>query len=128
MICSVSSTDVYLENHHYAREIGLYHFEKGWKVAESFRDLSNFSAMEQSAEADQEMGSAPKSAMFTSRKFYGFSRQPFAEKWQGNRSYVDLDELMAHVKAWIVPKDQHSFAFGIRLSSQWEAVLDVDGG
>ncbi|VDO63125.1 unnamed protein product [Haemonchus placei] len=42
-------------------------------------------------------------------------------------SYVDLDDLMADVKAWIARKDQNFFAFGIRPTNQWEAVLDVDG-
>nr|CDJ88357.1 unnamed protein product [Haemonchus contortus] len=101
MIRSISSTKTYLENHPHIREIMLYFFEKGWKVAQSVRDLSNFSAMEQSAKANQEMRSASKSAIFTSRSFYGLSRQLFAEKWLGNRGYVNLDDLMADVKAWI---------------------------
>ncbi|VDO74426.1 unnamed protein product [Haemonchus placei] len=63
-------------------------------MAEPFRDLSNFSTMEQLAKVNQEMGSAPKSAMFISRNFYGSSRQPFAEKWLGNRTCVDLDDLI----------------------------------
>ena len=50
-----------------------------------------------------------------------------SKKWLENRNYVDLDDLMADVKALIASKDQNFFAFGIRLTNQWEAVLDVDG-
>ena len=50
-----------------------------------------------------------------------------SKKWPENRGYVDLHDLMADVKAWIARKDQNFFAFGIRLTNQWEAVLDVDG-
>ncbi|VDO26806.1 unnamed protein product [Haemonchus placei] len=73
---------MYLENHSHIRKLWLYYTEKGWKVAQSFRDLSNFSAKEQSAKA-KDMGSAPKSAIFISRYCYGLSRQPFAGKMAG---------------------------------------------
>ncbi|GFS37445.1 hypothetical protein TNIN_416831 [Trichonephila inaurata madagascariensis] len=38
-----------VENHSDICHIMLFHFEKGWKAAESFRDLNDFLAKEQSA-------------------------------------------------------------------------------
>nr|CDJ83317.1 unnamed protein product [Haemonchus contortus] len=119
---------MYLEIHPHIREIRLYYFEEVWKVAESFRDLSNFSAMEQPAKANQEMRSAPKSAISPAETAMDYLVNRSLKKWLGNRSYVDLDDLMADVKTWIALKDQNFFAFGMRLSSQWDVVLDVDGG
>ena len=31
---------MHIENHIYIRDIMLYHFEKGWNAAQSFRDLN----------------------------------------------------------------------------------------
>nr|CDJ89110.1 unnamed protein product [Haemonchus contortus] len=83
MIYLISFTRKYPKNHPHIREIMLNYFDKDWKVAQSFRDLSNFSAMEQPAKANQEMGSAPKSVIFTSKNCYGLTSQPFAEEMAG---------------------------------------------
>ena len=80
MIYLISSTRIYLRVHPHIREIRLNYFEKDWKVAQSFRDLSDFLAIEQSARANHEMGAPPKCSVFFSRNFFGLSRQPFIEK------------------------------------------------
>ena len=44
-----------VDNHTHIRRIMLYHFEKGWETAQSFRDLELL-AKEQSAKVDAENG------------------------------------------------------------------------
>ncbi len=95
-----------VDNHIHIRHIMLYHYQKGWKAAQSFRDLNELFGLGTISESQ--------------------CREWFAR--QSVKVYEDLDQLVANVKAWIASKDRHFFARGIdRLPNKWDAVIEVDG-
>ncbi|KAK6730901.1 hypothetical protein RB195_007397 [Necator americanus] len=97
-----------LENHTHIRHIMLYHYEKGWIAAQSFRDLNEHFVK----------GTITDSAV----------RKWFIRFKSDDTIYDDLDDLVADIKAWIASKNRDFFARGIdRLPGKWEAVLEVDG-
>ncbi|CAJ0947632.1 unnamed protein product, partial [Mesorhabditis belari] len=121
-----------LENHTHIRHIMLYHYEKEWTAAQSFRDLNELSphverrVIEFIANKGWDLLPHPPYSPTEAPTDYHVNRS--LKNWQTNKVYDDLDDLVADVKAWIASKNRDFFARGIdRLPSKWEAVLEVDG-
>ena len=68
-----------------------------------------------------------KSAPIFAKCSYRLPRQSVVEKVANEQNYVDLDDLIADVKAWIASRNSDIFGHGIdRLTSKCVAVLQVD--
>ena len=117
-----------VDNHIHLRHIMLYHFEKGWSAAESFRDLKELFGQGTIGRATvYEWFDRFKSGNTSVDDEPGRINRSI-ENWQTNKIYNDLDDLIDDVKAWIASKDRLFFARGIdRLPSKWQSVIDVGG-
>ncbi|VDO05655.1 unnamed protein product [Haemonchus placei] len=128
MISMTSYTKMCVESHPHIRKIMLYYFEKGWKRPGHSATSKTSRRLNNQPKPTKKWGLPLNLPYSPAETFMDYHVSRSLKNWLGNRSYDDLDDLMADVKAWIASKDQNLFAFEIQQSSQWEAMHEVDGG
>ncbi|VDO43226.1 unnamed protein product [Haemonchus placei] len=83
----------------------LYHFEKGWKVAQSWSDLNR--RWNSQPEPNKEWNLLLRSPHSPAETPMDYHVNRPLKIWPTNRISDEVDGLMADVKAWIASKNQN---------------------